>query len=49
MPEIEDFLELPLETRRRQLKRLFYETVPEGEVKETAVGIGVEAYTCISG
>ena len=25
MPEIEDFLELPLETQRRQLKRLVYE------------------------
>ena len=45
MPEIEDFLKLPLETQRRQLKRLVYETVPEGEVKETAAAIGVEAYT----
>jgi hypothetical protein len=45
MPEIEDFLKLPLETQRRQLKRLVYETVPEGEVKETATAIGVEAYT----
>jgi len=27
------------------IKRLVYETVPEGEVKETAAGIGVEAYT----
>ncbi len=45
MSEIEQFLEMPLESQRRQLKRLVYEMVPDGEVKETAAVIGLEAYT----
>lgn len=45
MPQAKKFRQLPMETRRRQLKRLIYETVPEGEVKETAAAIGIEAYT----
>jgi len=45
MPEIEEFLKLPLETRRRTLKRLVHETVPEGEVKETAYAAGLQTYT----
>lgn len=41
MPEIEKFLELPQDTQRRQIKRLVYETIPDGEVKEAASGIEV--------
>jgi len=45
MPQAKKFRQLPMETRRRQLKRLIYEMVPEGEVKETAGAIGMESYT----
>lgn len=45
MSKAHRFIALPLETRRRQLKRLIYETVPEGEVKETADAAGIPPYT----
>ncbi|MFA5381842.1 MAG: phage regulatory CII family protein [Candidatus Micrarchaeia archaeon] len=45
MSEIEEFLSLPIETQRRQLKEQLFKTVPEGEVKETAHAVHIEAYT----
>jgi hypothetical protein len=45
MPQIVKFLALPLETQRRRLKQQIHDTVPDGEVKETAAASGLEAYT----
>ncbi|MFA4904450.1 MAG: hypothetical protein WC600_17085 [Desulfobaccales bacterium] len=47
MSNADEFVALPLETRRRLLKHLVYQTIPEGEVKETAdaPGVKVEPYT----
>lgn len=42
---IEEFLELPLEERRNLLKQLLRDTVPKGEVKETAFAAGLSDYT----
>ncbi len=43
--EIEEYLVLPQESQFRLIKRLIYETVPKGEVKETAAAAGLEDYT----
>jgi hypothetical protein len=45
MTDIEQFIALPEETQRRRLKHLIFETVPDGEVKETAAAMGIEDYT----
>ena len=42
---IQEYLLLPLETRRRLIKQLISETVPSGEVKATAFAAGLEDYT----
>jgi len=45
MPEIDQFVKLPLEERRSIFKRLVFKTVPEGEVKGTAFAAGLKTYT----
>ncbi|MHB8071540.1 MAG: phage regulatory CII family protein [Candidatus Cryosericum sp.] len=43
--EIQDFLKLTREGQRRLIKGLIFDTVPPGEVKETAAAAGLEDYT----
>jgi len=43
--DINEFNALPMETQKRLLKRVVYQTVPPGEVKETAAAAGIEDYT----
>lgn len=45
MSNADEFTALSLEAQRRQLKRLVYDTVPDGEVKDTAHAAGMEPYT----